>query len=208
MLPLETAIAFFGVSLGLALAPGPDNLFVLAQSALHGARSGATVTLGLCTGLLVHTAAVALGVAALLRAWPLAFGMLRAVGVAYLAFLAWQAFRAAAIAMEDGAEAELSSAQLYRRGVWMNLSNPKVSIFFLALLPQFTDPASGPLLLQVLALGVLFIAATLLVFNAIAWGSRPIGAWLRGSEARRRAANLATGLLFLALAGGLAFGGV
>ena len=79
MLTLQTVLAFFSVSLLLALAPGPDNVFVLVHSAQHGVRAGVLVVLGLCSGLLFHTAAVALGLAALLAASPLAFGALKAL---------------------------------------------------------------------------------------------------------------------------------
>ena len=81
--------AFTAVSLLLCISPGPDNLFVLTQSALYGRSAGLYVTLGLCTGLIVHTAAVALGVAALIKASPVAFNLLKYAGAAYLLYLAW-----------------------------------------------------------------------------------------------------------------------
>src|SRR5690606_15812668 len=90
MLPLDTLTAFFGIAVLLALTPGPDNLFVLMQSALWGRRAGFLVVLGLCTGLLGHTAAVAVGLAAVFAASPLAFHALKIAGAAYLLYLAWQ----------------------------------------------------------------------------------------------------------------------
>lgn len=88
---IETLVAFFGVSVLLGLSPGPDNLFVLMQSAQRGWRAGMCVVLGLCGGLVVHTTAVALGLAAVFAASALAFTLLKFVGAAYLAWLAWGA---------------------------------------------------------------------------------------------------------------------
>lgn len=95
MLALETVSVFVLASLALTLAPGPDNIFVLLQSALHGRRIGIWVTLGLCSGLLVHTAVVAVGVAEVFQTSQLAFNVLKLLGAGYLLYLAWQAFRAA-----------------------------------------------------------------------------------------------------------------
>ena len=88
---LDTLLAFLATALVLGFTPGPDNLFVLMQSATHGRRAGLLVTLGLCTGLLAHTAAVALGLAAVLAASATAFTMLKLAGAAYLLYLAWGA---------------------------------------------------------------------------------------------------------------------
>jgi threonine/homoserine/homoserine lactone efflux protein len=165
MIPAEVLGTLFVASVVLALAPGPDNIFVLTQSALHGRSAGLIITMGLCTGLLAHTAAVAFGVAAIIQTTSYAFTILKAVGAAYLLYLAWQAFRVAALKMPSNANIALSAAQLYRRGIVMNVTNPKVSIFFLAFLPQFADPARGPLVLQLLGFGAVFMLATILVFG-------------------------------------------
>jgi threonine/homoserine/homoserine lactone efflux protein len=197
---LETLLAFFGVSVILALTPGPDNVFVLLQSAMRGRSAGLRVVLGLCTGLVVHTAAVALGLATLFAASVPAFTALKWLGAAYLAWLAWQAFRApVGPAGTSGAE-PIRARRMYWRGVVMNLSNPKVLVFFLAFLPQFADPGRGSLVLQILCLGAVFIAATLLVFGAIAWFSGSFGAVLQRSARARRALNWLAGVVFLGLA--------
>jgi len=168
MLAVETIGVFFAASVALALAPGPDNLFVLAQSALHGKKAGLLVTLGLCTGLFVHTTAVALGVAVIFQTSEFAFVTLKLVGAAYLLYLAYGAFNAGA--SSGGKAPESSSArELYLRGIIMNATNPKVALFFLAFLPQFTDPSLGSVTLQIVFLGGLFLLATLWVFGSIAW---------------------------------------
>ncbi len=88
----EALITFTIASALLSLAPGPDNIFVLMQSALYGRKSGVFITLGLCTGLLVHTTAVALGLAAIFMVSLTAFTVLKLAGAAYLLYLAWSAF--------------------------------------------------------------------------------------------------------------------
>ena len=200
MIPLDTLGVFFAASLLLCLAPGPDNIFVLTQSALRGASAGCIVTIGLCSGLVVHTTAVALGVAAIFQASALAFNALKIVGAAYLLYLAWQAFRASAAGMVGAGERGLRGWRLYRRGIIMNVTNPKVSIFFLAFLPQFADPALGSLRLQLMLLGGLFIVATLLVFGGIALLAGRLGQWLQRSEKTQLLINRLAGTVFVVLA--------
>lgn len=196
----HTLFSFFGIAVLLALTPGPDNLFVLMQSALWGRRAGIIVVLGLCTGILGHTAAVAVGLAAVFAASPLAFTALKLSGAAYLAYLAWQVLRAPAGAATAARPARLDPGRLYARGIVMNLTNPKVLLFFLAFLPQFTSPAAGPIGAQIVVLGSVFIAATLLVFGAIAVFSGAAGALLQRSARARRILNVAAGLVFIGLA--------
>ena len=202
---LETLITFFGVSLLLGLTPGPDNLFVLVQSAQRGWRAGMAVVLGLCAGLVVHTAAVALGLAAVFAASAMAFTALKWCGAAYLAYLAWQALRApAALACEAAPTAAVASGpsgrRMVARGAVMSLTNPKVLVFFLAFLPQFADPARGPVALQLMVLGAVFILATLLVFGAIACFTGAFGALLQRSVRAQTVLNRVAGLVFLGLA--------
>lgn len=204
MLFLDTQLLFFATALLLALAPGPDNLFVMAQAAQHGARAGLLVTAGLCSGLLVHTGAVALGLAALFAASALAFTCLTFAGAAYLLYLAWQAWRASSSGLLPATD-PTSNAKLYRRGVLMNLSNPKVSIFFLAFLPQFTDPTHGPLTPQLLLLGGLFILSTVVVFGALSLVAGYFGDRLRRLPAAQRWINRVAALLFFTLALRLVF---
>lgn len=200
MLPPDVLLFFTLASAALALAPGPDNIFVLAQSAVHGWRTGVLVTLGLCTGLLAHIAAVVLGVAAVLQTSALAFAALKAVGAAYLLYLAWQAFRAGSSRIEAQKGVSLRPRALYGRGILMNISNPKVAIFFLAFLPQFADPARGPVWLQVVALGGVFMLTSLVIFSAIAWTAGHLGAWLARSRRAQVWLNRGAGLIFAMLA--------
>jgi len=200
MIPIETIAIFFAASIALGLAPGPDNIFVLTQSALYGRKAGILVTLGLSTGLLVHTAAVSLGVAAIFQTSILAFNMLKIVGALYLLYLAFQAFKASATELGEGGEQELVWRKLYTRGIIMNITNPKVAIFFLAFLPQFADPSLGSITIQMLLLGALFIVATLLVFGSVAWFAGFLGEWLKGSAKAQVIMNRVAGTVFAGLA--------
>jgi threonine/homoserine/homoserine lactone efflux protein len=200
MQALHTLSVFFAASLLLALTPGPDNLFVLAQAAQRGKRAGIVVTLGLSTGIMFHTLAVALGAAALFSTSVVAFNVLKYVGASYLLYLAYQSWRASGGLGEQTEVDPLSWKRLYGRGVIMNVTNPKVSLFFLAFLPQFTDPALGSLFPQFLLLGFLFVVSTLLVFGAISFLAGWIGGYLRSSERPARILNRSAAIVFLALA--------
>ncbi|AZY50684.1 LysE family translocator [Bordetella avium] len=200
MLPLDTLIAFFGIAVLLALTPGPDNLFVLMQSAIWGRKAGFLVVLGLCTGLLGHTTAVAVGLAALFAASPMAFTALKLAGAAYLLYLAWQILRAPTGGGRSEKPEALRGSALYRRGIIMNLTNPKVLLFFFAFLPQFTQPQAGPMAWQIIELGAVFMVATLLVFGAIAFFSGAFGAMLQRSPQAQRWLNRVAGVVFIGLA--------
>ncbi len=209
MLPLDLLSGFFAICILLALTPGPDNIFVLTQSALSGRLAGIFVVLGLCTGVLVHSSAVALGVAAIVQTSSLAFNALKIFGACYLLYLAWSVLR---IQPEPIAVADPSAAahkpdqqksdyfRLYRRGIIMNVTNPKVSIFFLSFLPQFADPARGSVAAQIFILGGFFILSTLLIFGGLALLAGTIGTHLRNSTRAQNIINKIAGLVFIGLA--------
>jgi threonine/homoserine/homoserine lactone efflux protein len=200
MIDPKILLMFFTTSVLLALSPGPDNLFVMTQAAQQGRKAGLLVTLGLCTGLLFHTAAVTFGLAALFKTSALAFTILKFAGAGYLLYLAWQAFRAGTISENPVAGDRINSSALYRRGIIMNITNPKVSIFFLAFLPQFADPAKGSLSAQILLLGGIFIIATIIVFGAISFLAGVFGERFRESAFAQKVLNRAAGTVFAGLA--------
>lgn len=200
MIPFEVLSLFFVASLALGAAPGPDNIFVLTQSALYGRLAGIVVTLGLCSGIFVHTAAVALGVAAIFQTSALAFTALKIAGAGYLFYLAIGAWRAGASDLGGTKQPRLPLPKLYWRGVVMNITNPKVAIFFLAFLPQFADPARGPVALQIIALGGVFVVATLLVFGAVAIGGGTLGGFLQRTPWAQGMMNKVASVIFAGLA--------
>lgn len=167
LITLPVALTFFTTALLLAYAPGPDIVFVLAQSAVHGPRAGLSTMAGLVTGLCFHTLIVSVGIAALIIASPVAFTLLKGAGAAYLLYLAWLSWRAAAMQTSSQRPAFPGCFALYRRGIIMNITNPKVSIFFLAFLPQFCDPARGSVALQCVLFGLIFMLAAAIAFTSI-----------------------------------------
>jgi len=197
---LDTIVTFFGLSLLLGFTPGPDNLFVVMQTATNGRKAGLLVVLGLCTGLVAHTAAVALGLAAVFAASASAFTALKFAGAAYLAYLAWQAYRAPVGRQSQTGTARVPLTQLYLRGIVMNLTNPKVVLFFLAFLPQFTDPKLGSIALQVSWFGFTFIIATLVAFGSIVYMAAIFGTLMSSSARLQRVLNRIAALVFLGLA--------
>lgn len=196
----DTSLLFFGTALLLAITPGPDNLFVLMMSASQGRKAGLLVLLGLCTGLVGHTAAVTFGLAAVFAASAAAFTILKFVGAGYLACLAWRAYRAPVGGATEEERAVESAGRLYSRGVLMNLTNPKVALFFMAFLPQFVNAQIGSVALQLAWFGFLFIIATLICFGMIACFAGYFGERLRRSERVQRLLNRASSFVFAGLA--------
>lgn len=156
---------FFAAVFVLNATPGVDLLLTITRSLQGGARAGIAAAAGICAGCLVHTAAAALGLAALLAVSALAFEAIRWIGAAYLLWLAFgmlrQAWRAAPErAATDGATAPAAAVSWYadfRRGLLTNVLNPKVALFFLAFLPQFIAADSAHQGLAFVVLGLLFV---------------------------------------------------
>ncbi|MDR0781454.1 MAG: LysE family translocator [Pseudomonadales bacterium] len=204
-MPLDILLTFLGASMLLTLAPGPDNLFVLTQGALYGPRAGICVTLGLCSGLIVHTTIAVLGLSSIFLLSSAAFLGLKFAGAAYLLYLAIGAWRAGASDTALRQSKALTPLQLYRRGIVMNLTNPKVGIFFIAFLPQFTKPEYGALPLQLLTLGAIFMAQVIVIFSAIAVLAASVAHRFQQSNSAQRLLNRASAVIFVLLALRLAF---
>ena len=179
--PIRRHAGFFVCALALGIAPGPDNLFVLTQSLSQGAAAGVLVTLGLCTGLCFHVSLAAFGIAAILKRYPKAFGAITLLGACYLLYLAWLTWRGAGAGPAESEAVHLPAARLYLRGIIMNVCNPKVMLFFLALMPRFTRPEKGHVAAQLLLLGLLFAIATIIVFCGIALLGGSISGYLARS---------------------------
>lgn len=198
---IDVYLAFCAASLLLAAAPGPDNLFVLAQSALYGIKAGLLVVVGLCLGLCVQTLCAALGLAAVVAALPPLFWAIKLAGAAYLLYLAWMAFRHARDENKMQQASAKSGLALVRRGLIMNITNPKVQIFFLAFFPQFVAPGTTgtALVLQMILQGLTFMAATMLVFSLVAAAAGYLSAKLFSTRFSMYL-NYGSALLFVVLA--------
>jgi threonine/homoserine/homoserine lactone efflux protein len=148
--------SFVAASLALNLAPGPDMTYVAARALAQGRRAGIISALGIGVGCFFHIGAAALGIAVLLQTVPQAYAIVRIVGAAYLIYLGFGLMRRAGRESEAAPLDKTSEWKIFREGVITNVLNPKVALFFLAFLPQFVEPGSGPVGLQTLALGIFF----------------------------------------------------
>jgi len=177
---ITTILLFLGASMALTVAPGPDNIFVVTQGLSRGRRAAIVTAWGMCSGVTVHTLAAAAGISALFYSSALAFQLVKYAGAAYLLYLAWQAVREGGLLAlpAGGAVGGPSVAALFRRGFVMNVLNPKVALFFLAFLPQFTTRDAGSIPLQMVLLGLLFMAQALVIFTLIGFFSGSVGGWI------------------------------
>jgi threonine/homoserine/homoserine lactone efflux protein len=176
--------SFLLATLALNLAPGPDMTYVAARSLGQGRRAGVVSALGIAVGCLFHIAAAAAGLAVVLRAWPDAYAVVRVAGAAYLVYLGAGLILRARSAGAMAALPPDSLRVIFRQGVITNVLNPKVGLFFVAFLPQFVDPARGPVMVQTLALGIFFNVSGTLVNLAVAWLAGAAGTLLRADSAR------------------------
>jgi threonine/homoserine/homoserine lactone efflux protein len=204
ILSLETIVAFVLASVVLSLVPGPDNIFVMTNSALKGWKAGFYITLGLCTGLIGHTILVAIGVSVIFQTSTLAFKGLKIVGACYLIYLGWLSLKSKELTI-DSNDAESVNRSYYITGIVMNLTNPKVALFFLVFLPQFINPINGSVTIQIFILGFLFIFSALFVFSSIAFLGSFLEGYLKKSSTINKNINKLAALVYFALAINLFF---
>ena len=204
ILSLETVIAFVLASVILSLVPGPDNIYVMTNSALKGWRVGFYTTLGLCTGLIGHTFLVAIGVSVIFQTSALAFNGLKIVGACYLIYLGWLSLQSKELNISRTGK-DNSNRSYYITGVIMNLTNPKVALFFLVFLPQFVNISKGSVTIQVVLLGLLFILSALCVFSSIAFLGSFLEGYLKKSSSINKNINKLAALVYFALAINLFF---
>ena len=204
LLSIETIITFITASVVLSLVPGPDNLFVMSNSALKGWRIGFYTTLGLCTGLIGHTILVGIGVSVIFQTSTMAFNGLKIIGALYLVYLAWLSVQNKEINI-GGASENSTSRSYYFTGVIMNLTNPKVAIFFLVFLPQFINSNNDNVTSQIFLLGLLFICSAFFVFTSIAYLSSFLERVLKKSKTVNKNLNLLAAIIYIALAINLFF---
>ena len=165
---IETLISFSIATMALAIAPGPDNIYVLTQSLVNGTKSGIATTAGLISGCIVHTTLLAFGISALITASENIFYGIKVLGACYLLYLAYKVYNAdETITLSENAPKK-SYLELYKTGFIMNLVNPKVMIFFLAFFPGFLWNNEGNTVSQFYILGITFMIISFLVFSGIA----------------------------------------
>ena len=188
---------FLAGAVALALTPGPDMAFTLATAASRGSRAGLAAAAGIITGGAIWTVLAAAGLAALLATMEHALLVVRYAGAAYLLYLAWKTLRHLDAPME--AQGAGSAMRAFRRGLMTNLLNPKIGLFFLAFLPQFTNADLSPVWLQMLVLGGIFFVIGTVVLTVVA---------LTAGRAQRILGRSATARRLLNGLSATAFGGL
>ncbi|UBU14810.1 LysE family translocator [Nonomuraea gerenzanensis] len=197
---ISTLAVFCAATLGLLLVPGPAVLYIVTRSVSQGRTAGLISVLGIHTGSIVHIAAAALGISALLAASATAFTIVKYVGVAYLLWLGVRKL------MQRGGEEKVlelqvqSRRRLFWEGFVVNVLNPKTAIFFLAFLPQFTDPAAGPVGPQILVFGLVWLLLGMASDGTYAMLASALAGRIRRSARARRRLDVGSGLVYLGLA--------
>ena len=198
-MPDTNLLLFVTASLALIVVPGPDMIYVLTRGVSQGRAAGLVSAVGVCSGLQVHTAFVALGLSAILAQSALAFSMVKYAGAAYLFYLGVRTMLdKEGFSAPDRAE-RTKLRVVFRQGVLSNVLNPKVALFFLAFLPQFVDPGAGTPGLQMLGFGFAFTLMGLAVLSIVALTSGALGERLKRSPSLASALRWLTGSVLVAL---------
>jgi threonine/homoserine/homoserine lactone efflux protein len=200
-------LGFIAAALVVLLIPGPGVLYVVARSVSQGRRAGLVSVLGLSAGALVHVAAAAAGISALLLASATAFGMIKALGAGYLIYLGMRTLFGRQAIVRIEAAAPRSLRRLFAQGAVVSILNPKIAVFFLAFLPQFVEPGRGPVPQQVLLLGLIYVALALTTDGAYAMLASSLRQWLGGRVMQGPLPRYLSGSIYLGLGVGTALTG-
>ena len=194
-------ILFLGAALALLVVPGPAVLYIVSRSVAEGRIAGVVSVLGIHAATLVHIAAAALGLSAILASSSLAFGLVKYAGAAYLVWLGVKKIFADETAAGAGVATSLGKgyARVFREGFVVNLLNPKTAIFFLAFLPQFIDLTRGHVASQIVVLGGILMLLGLVTDGCYALAAGAVGGWLRQRDGFRKCERYVTGLVLIGL---------
>lgn len=200
MIDSSQLIMFIIASFLLCLAPGPDNIYVLTQGITKNKKAAIITSLGLATGLIVHTSFAAFGISVIFQTSQLAFDIVKYLGVMYLLYIAYQAFKYRNKSLSiDKKSSQQQMKNLYLKGFIMNILNPKVSIFFLAFLPQFVDTTLPNVSLQMIMLGSIFMLITIFVFSMIGIAGNILSTKLKQNSSILKYMNIFTSFILIGL---------
>ncbi len=176
------------------------DTYVLTQGITKSKKAAIVTTLGLTTGLIIHTSAATLGISVIFQTSEIAFNIVKYVGATYLIYIAYQAFKHRNEAFDLNVQNSSSELKkLYMKGFIMNILNPKVSIFFLAFLPQFVNTQSGNIPMQMIILGVIFMIMTVVVFSSIGVSANMLSLKLLEKPSIIKYMNLLTSFVLVSL---------
>jgi len=206
MIPNHSSLVLFvSAALVLLAIPGPAVLYILGRSIGQGRSAGLVSALGIGVGTLVHVAAAAVGLSALLVSSATAFGVVKYLGAAYLIYLGVQKLRREESFEASGDEARSKLSRVFGQGIVVNVLNPKTAIFFFAFLPQFVNGSRGHVAGQILFLGILFAVMGVLSDSLWALFSGSVAHWLRGNARWLRAQRYVSGGMLISLGVATAF---
>jgi threonine/homoserine/homoserine lactone efflux protein len=206
MPPINTLAVFAAATLALLIVPGPAVVYIVTRSVAQGRAAGLVSVAGIHVGSVVHIVTAALGISALLAASATAFTLVKYLGAAYLVYLGLRKLFARTGDLAKEAE-PVSRSRLFGEGFVVNVLNPKTAIFFLAFLPQFVDPARGPVTAQIVLLGLIWIVLGMASDGSYALLSAALAGRLRRSPMAARRLDIASGLVYIGLGAVAAFAG-
>jgi threonine/homoserine/homoserine lactone efflux protein len=203
---LQTLLTFSLACFVLFVTPGPDMSLFLSRTITGGRRAGLASMVGACTGCLVHTLMAAVGLSAVIAASPTAFLAIKIMGALYLLWLAWGAIReGSALSVKEGAGQEESWMRIFWLGFLVNLSNPKVVLFFVTFLPQFVSATDPNVVGKLAFLGIYFVAFSMPLAVLMILGAERVIASLKANPKLMRAIDYLFAGVFAAFALKIAF---
>jgi threonine/homoserine/homoserine lactone efflux protein len=199
-LPNATLLSGFIVAaLVVLLIPGPGVLYIVTRSLSQGRRAGLVSVLGLSAGALAHVAAATAGLSAILLASATAFGAVKTLGAAYLIYLGVRTLLSVQTSDTEDVMDTRSRSRLFADGVVVSVLNPKIAVFFLAFLPQFVDPARGPVATQIFTLGLLYVMLALVTDGMYAVLAGSVRSWIDARFMRGPVPRYASGAVYIGL---------
>jgi threonine/homoserine/homoserine lactone efflux protein len=196
----DTFLLFLTTSLLVVIAPGPGMLFVISSGLKGGRTKGVIAAMGTSSGIAFHIAGAALGLSLLIRSTAVGFQILKLIGAIYLIFLAWKSWRSSrGLFLEEAGSTPTGSHTLFWRGFLVNALNPKVAVFFVAFLPQFSAWPGMAMTDQVALLGMVFLILTAGIFLLYGIFAAAIRNWVVARPRFRVLLDRVTALLFFYL---------
>lgn len=199
MVTTQHLVMFCIASCILILTPGPNFVYILTRGTTQGRHAALVSSVGLGCGVVIHTLFAAVGLSALLRSSALVFSLVKHIGAIYLMYLGVKALINSNHLLLPQQRERSTSAELIRQSITASLTNPKTALFFLAFLPQFVDPTSGYIAVQMLFLGCIYMLFTVGIYGTLAYVSGSIGNWLQRRPELARRFRWLTGSVFIGL---------
>jgi len=185
----------------LTIMPGPDIMFVIVQSISKSKKHGVIIALGLASGIIFHTTLVAFGVATIIKESPKLFLLFKLFGVFYLLYLAYKTYRSnEKLVFNKNSKKHKRLFSLYRQGIFMNIINPKVALFFLAFLPQFINTKQTDYFYQIYSLGILFMLQAALIFSIVALVSNKLSTTMLTTSKNKKIIKWIKIVIFIGIA--------